>query len=502
MIRWILFSTLAAGVFYSLYQLLFRNDNHLQVRRWYLLSAMAFSLVYPLVQMPREMEMPTVFTLTDSSTLAVLRAPSAGLGEGMEGGASTIDWSWWLMVLYIVGVGLAFALLLVQVGMILHHLWKLGWKTKVHLLDDETSAFSFFHHIIIGTRAMSQEELYCVLAHEQEHARQLHSLDVLLMRLMCSAAWFNPFAWLMLRELRAVHEYQADTAAVQHGDYTEYLSLLYRQAAGIGYGHITNNFQSINLKKRITMMKQQKSRFGAWKALAALPVAALLMMVGCKNAPFANDTLGSPQYGIPDGTYVIDDGDINYVDVFKDGHLMSRFYQGSVEVPLDKIGEMEILHETDVSTLVDRAAEKHAQYRYVRQTRMQNMADPDSVLTDYYELCYSNDSTSMLAWERENAPGSLPEFPGGMEALYKYLAENVQYPEQAKADGIGGRLFVSFIIEKDGSISEVKVVRGHNKYLEEEAVRVVKAMPRWTPGTFLGEPSRAQFNLPITFKLQ
>ena len=129
---------------------------------------------------------------------------------------------------------------------------------------------------------MSEEELQMVLAHEGEHVRQGHSMDVLVARLMCCVAWFNPFAWLMLRELRAVHEYQADAAA-QKDMNKAYLCLLYRQTTGFGYGHITNNFHSINLKKRITMMKRKKTRYGAWKMLAVLPLAALLMMVGCKS---------------------------------------------------------------------------------------------------------------------------------------------------------------------------------------------------------------------------
>ena len=130
---------------------------------------------------------------------------------------------------------------------------------------------------------MSDEELQCVLAHEREHVRRHHTEDVLFVRLLCCVAWFNPFAWLMLRELRAVHEYQADAAVL--GDsgrmmIRPYMSLLYRQATGTGYGHITNNFQSINIKKRITMMNKTKTRFGAWKLLAVLPVAALLMAFG------------------------------------------------------------------------------------------------------------------------------------------------------------------------------------------------------------------------------
>ena len=92
-----------------------------------------------------------------------------------------------------------------------------------------------------------------------------------------------------------------------------------------------------------------------------------------------------------------------------------------------------------------------------------------------------------------------PEFPGGMEALMKFLSENVCYPEEAYKAGIQGRVVVSFIIEPDGSISNVQVVQGVNDSLDAEAVRVVRTMPKWTPGMEGGEAVRVKYNLPITF---
>ena len=96
----------------------------------------------------------------------------------------------------------------------------------------------------------------------------------------------------------------------------------------------------------------------------------------------------------------------------------------------------------------------------------------------------------------------MPEYPGGDQAMMKFVAENVQYPEEAKEKGISGRVLVSFIVEKDGSIGEVKVVKGIGCGCDDEAVRVVKAMPKWKPGTDKGKAVRVNYMLPITFKLQ
>ena len=96
----------------------------------------------------------------------------------------------------------------------------------------------------------------------------------------------------------------------------------------------------------------------------------------------------------------------------------------------------------------------------------------------------------------------MPEFPGGDQALFDFVSKNVVYPEEAKDKEIAGRVLVSFVVEKDGSIGEVKVVQGIGGGCDEEAVRVVKAMPKWKPGKDKGKPVRVSYMMPFTFKLQ
>jgi protein TonB len=97
---------------------------------------------------------------------------------------------------------------------------------------------------------------------------------------------------------------------------------------------------------------------------------------------------------------------------------------------------------------------------------------------------------------------SMPAFPGGEVELHRYLAENIKYPQMAKESGIQGRVFVTFVVEKNGSVTDVKVLRGIGGGCDEEAIRVVKNMPKWTPGKQRGKPVRVQFNLPVKFTLQ
>ncbi|RKX17639.1 MAG: energy transducer TonB [Candidatus Zixiibacteriota bacterium] len=94
-----------------------------------------------------------------------------------------------------------------------------------------------------------------------------------------------------------------------------------------------------------------------------------------------------------------------------------------------------------------------------------------------------------------------PEFPGGQAAMFKYIAEHTKYPEIAKENGITGKVFVQFVIGKDGKVTDVKVIRGIDPYLDKEALRVVKSMPKWKPGSQRGKAVKVSFQLPINFTL-
>jgi protein TonB len=96
----------------------------------------------------------------------------------------------------------------------------------------------------------------------------------------------------------------------------------------------------------------------------------------------------------------------------------------------------------------------------------------------------------------------MPSFPGGDAAMLAYLGKNIKYPTLAKESGIQGTVYVTFVVEKDGSVSNVKVLRGIGGGCDEEAIRVVKSMPKWSPGKQRGKPVKVQYNLPCRFVLQ
>ena len=95
----------------------------------------------------------------------------------------------------------------------------------------------------------------------------------------------------------------------------------------------------------------------------------------------------------------------------------------------------------------------------------------------------------------------MPEYPGGINAMFDFIQKNVKYPESAKDKGIEGKVYVQFVVEKDGNISDINILRGVSKDIDDEAVRVIKSMPKWKPGIQNGKPVRVQYTLPFKFQL-
>jgi protein TonB len=127
-------------------------------------------------------------------------------------------------------------------------------------------------------------------------------------------------------------------------------------------------------------------------------------------------------------------------------------------------------------------------------------ADDETVVEEYIPPVEEDEE--ILEAEIFTVVESMPSFPGGMGELMKYLSENIKYPPLAKESGIQGRVFINFVVEPNGSISNVKVLRGIGGGCDEEAVRVVEKMPKWSPGKQRGKPVRVSYNLPVKFTLQ
>ena len=503
MTRYLFFAVVGTALFWCVYRLLLRREHCLNVNRFFLLSTLALSLVLPLVHPQVAVPRPTVASgggyLLELPGI-VAEAPDAAVQQSVaEVSADAVrgvDMWTVLGVLYWAGVALSALILVVRYGVLWHKLQKYVFvrqgRFRVAVTDREEPSFSFFRYIVAGRGGMTDAELQQVLRHERLHAAQGHSWDRLAVQLVCCLLWFDPFVWLYGRDLREVHEYLADEAVLQQGgegEYKSYLRLLYCQITGMQYVPIVNSFHFSTIKNRITMMKQPKSHKGWVKALAALPVAALLLFANCKNQEPAQE-----QAVIPDGRYEVSP----FIETYRDGQLVEREFMGII-IPLDSVGE----HKEFADSAEAVRFNVNIHETVAKSSRVTAMMNLDDSTVKWYQVAW-NDEEEMLDWfsKEDNGPFSLAEYPGGFEAMAAYISKSIVYPEKAKADGVEGKVFVQFVVDTDGSIAEATVLRGVGGECDAEALRVVKSMPKWQPATFKGKPARSKYVMPINYTLK
>ena len=306
---------------------------------------------------------------------------------------------------------------------------------------------------VVMSRGDYENNSRMIVSHELAHIRHHHWVDLLIARAVVCLQWYNPAAWLLLSELRDVHEYEADARVIEEGfDIKDYQYLLVEKAAGVRFQSLANSLNHSKLKKRIAMMYNQKSSFRQrLRALALVP--ALAAALGLAQIPAIASMIGKA----------------NSVLVFYPVQAESAAAAGTV-------ADSESVSSSSVT------ASAFASDGKVTQKTSSGQADdaPEKSVV---------------------APEVRPEFPGGIRAMMQFLASNIHYPENALKNNVQGRVVLRFTVFADGSIGDVKVIKSVSPELDQEAVRVVKSMPRWTPGTVDGKPVNCGYALPVSFAI-
>ncbi len=319
------------------------------------------------------------------------------------------------------------------------------------LLDEEQNAFSFLGTIYLSKSVWESPQKDYILKHEMAHIQLGHSYDMLLSEFLLLPQCFNPFADYLKQALKEVHEYQADELVLSDESVPRkaYQYTLLCFAMQGDYDPVCQFFRipylyNNQLKKRIIMMKNERKASSKWSYVLALPITAL-MLWGANSCSTKKAT-----------------------------------------------------KEVGLKPAVERKAEqKVAEAPKKVEAKAPTKAPKPK----------KNKPMATISKEKFNGeavwfiPDEPCEFPGGIKALMNYLSKNINYPDLAQKNGIQGRVIISFIVAKDGSIQAVKVVRGIDPLLDKEAVRVIKAMPKWKAGKLKGKAINQRFTLPIVFRL-
>ena len=314
--RYLLLVTVGTVLFIGAYWLLMRRETRFTMVRFYLLGTLLLALLLPLVHIPMQLPLfshnednaatiqepiplaesvSMTFSSQESGTIdAALQLDiqeNSPLGIQMADTYQVLSrrdklYST-LTFLYLVGCGIMLTLLVVRLLKLRSRLRRLPYRTvdgiKISELDDDTPAYSFGNHIVLGRNGFSAMEMQQLIGHEMVHVRQRHTLDLLLCELAKALLWFNPFVWLYERELKRVHEYIADHKMLATDQGADYAALFYHQVSGKPYCAIGSTFDYHIVRQRIRMMAQRRSRRGWLKPLIALPLVAVVLVAGCKQ---------------------------------------------------------------------------------------------------------------------------------------------------------------------------------------------------------------------------
>ena len=448
---YILKSSFCLAVFYLFYRLLLSRETFHRFNRIALLGILLLSCLLPFVEVSvrRPVEMyQTMMTWEQWLLLTDLAGTETHAVQVQE---NVVTWIQGLLLVYLFGI-LFFMLRNIYSLFGLWVLLKSGRREKVSdyvvtvvkavliVHERDISPFSWMRYIVISQKDLHENGRE-ILTHELAHIRNRHSWDLFAADICIFFQWFNPAAWLLKQELQNIHEYEADETVINEGvDARQYQLLLIKKAVGTRLYSMANSFNHSKLKKRITMMlKEKSSPWARLKYLYVLPVAAI---------------------------------------------AVTAFARPEVSDKVEKISSVKV---NDLAAIVEtKVAEsagdttKPADVKYVpAEVRKQLKGTPVFELVE-----------------------EMPEFPGGgMSALMGYLKDNMRYPASAKEKGTQGRVTVQFVVDKDGSIKEPKLLRSVDKDMDAEALRLISNMPKWKPGRQKGQPVAVKYTVPVMFSL-
>ena len=529
------------AVFYFCYRLLMERETMHRLNRIVLLSSILLSLVLPLcvITLHKTIEVAPMrvvdhpeLVITELGSLSSEESNIQSLETNRMGFADKLFQPSVIFAIFTIGL----LCRLLYIAKSYRQLRRMIKDSEQHSLEDgvtmavvdlPVAPFSWMHTIVLS-RIDYEERNPSILAHERGHIRLHHSWDIVFVEVLTALQWFNPVVWLLRRDLRTIHEYEADASVLSSGsDVSQYIQLLMRKAMGTKACILANGINNSTIKKRINMMLVNKSpRHNALKLLALLPIVGITLALNAETVTdvvYKND---EPQKQVP-----VKKGK-------KDTTIKTNANQGIQVIEVSEASDKEKAYETtvketepNVAVIILNTKKKGEEPLLIVDGKIATIEQVRALPRDAVaKVATMREKTAIKSYgekakygaliittvkhqeEIDNEPLSqpdvfdkvdeMPHFPDGMAGLMQYLSTNVRYPEDAKESGTQGSVIVSFIVEKDGSISNAKVTKPTYSSLDEEALRVVSAMPKWVPGKQNGEAVRVKYAVPVSFRLK
>ncbi len=413
MSTYILESVVTHTVLILAYWVFLRQENQYGKMRFYLLGATLFSIVIPLFRLPKLFATPPLPMQELSGGIVTMTGPTVA-ATAIETPMMTFDTIMWFSFL-ISGV-----LLLRLISKIIY-LVRLERRSicesyngyDIRRVADVNGSFTFFNWVFLSDDINhDQKEYDAILKHEQAHAQLKHSYDLIFFELFKVFFWWLPSSWYINKEIKRIHEYQADAYALRSFNLDLYSSILIKTTLQSNGLNIVSSFHDGLIFKRLKAMKQQARKVNPWKSGMLMSLCVCLFLIFACSEERSSITAQSEQ----NDKAQEESQDISVREIFK------------------------VVEEQ-------------------------------------------------------------PSYEGGMSAFTQYVISEMRYPLAARKAGVEGIVQVQFVIERDGSVSNVKAVDGIGSGCDEEAIRVIKNASGFKPGSQRGRTVRVQMEMPLTFKL-
>ena len=481
MLAYAIKSAIFLSIMYIPYMLILRKESFFHFNRILLVCIMLLSLILPLC----DFHVLSIENNPIQERMTTISMPVV-MNESTPNITVAKGFNWVAVVLYIYLIGIIATILwkTIQISQLYRTFHKgVLWKDKqngitIYCHAQDIAPFSWFNTIVISENDY-QNNANEILCHEIGHIRHYHSLDILLVNIIETIQWWNPFSWLIASSLRDVHEYEADNEVRTSGvNIREYQFLLIRKAVGSSSYAFANGFNHSLLKKRITMMLRSKSN--PWmrtKALYIIPVATIAVSV------FATPELN------------------NRVDTLAEKVETIIENKGTNNSSIDQVSEKGIASVDNIKENIAKNAKDSL------TTKAEEYTKPA------WDTCTWNENDPATWHEKYIDPQAdvRPQFPGGDKARSEYYDNNkklISLGDPFKEATVS--IFVDVVVEKDGTISNAKISRFHTKHeiseerkqeLKDAAIKFYSNMPKHIPAKKNGQAIRYEFTTGGDFKI-
>lgn len=477
-------STITLFVLLAVYYLFLEKEKIHIFNRFYLLFSLVFSMVIPFItiEVIEEIAQPAI----ETGSIQILQGSAVVLEETNYLAIGL--WSLYTVVTFILAI--RFISNIIKISSKMKSNTPIDYKNaKLILVPEKTLPHTFLNTIFINETEYNNREIEAELyTHELTHVSQKHTMDILFIEILKTVFWFNPIFIFYKKAIQLNHEFLADEKVVtSYNNVPFYQSLLLSKANENQTFYLASNLNYLITKKRLLMMTKTTSKTKALlKKAMLMPIVATLLFLLCTKVVAQETNLKKE------------------TTPKKSENLFKTYYDKTTFKIKDEKGKIASEKKYNELTPIEKKAIPSILSKQKElPTNEELMATLSKGGPEIIEIdIFSPENQKVKKSEGEtyntNELSENPSYPEGMEKFYKFVGENFNIPLEAEKNKVKGKVYLTFIVEMDGTLSNIKVIRDMGYGIGEEAARVLGICPKWIPGKVNGEAVRTMYSLPIT----